>query len=219
MDTVRACIERHAADTPERTFLIAPDVDKTLSFAELKTAVDDVGRQLDRLGVAQGAKVAFLLNNGYWTLRLFLGVMASNRIIVPLNAVAGTLQLVHVLGHSDTEIVFVEPQAALVGFAALRIVDCAALPTAGFFVETKPGQKIEADDGPAAQFRLRVLFIKLPCHVVGNNTSGITVTLPVDFQLSVLFGQPVASQQGVRRGPRSSSRCTSPERPSADSAP
>ncbi len=110
MDTVRACIERHAADTPERTFLIAPDVDRTLSFAELKAAVDDVGRQLDRLGLAQGAKVAFLLNNGYWTLRLFLGVMASNRIIVPLNAVAGTLQLVHVLGHSDTEIVFVAPE-------------------------------------------------------------------------------------------------------------
>jgi len=110
MDTVRACIERHAADTPERTFLIAPDVDRTLSFAELKAAVDDVGRQLDRLGIAQGAKVAFLLNNGYWTLRLFLGVMASNRIIVPLNAVAGTLQLVHVLGHSDTEIVFVAPE-------------------------------------------------------------------------------------------------------------
>jgi len=110
MDTVRACIERHAADTPERTFLIAPDVDSTLSFAELKTAVDDVGRQLDRLGLKQGARVAFLLNNGYWTLRLFLGVMASNRIIVPLNAVAGTLQLVHVLGHSDTEVVFVAPE-------------------------------------------------------------------------------------------------------------
>jgi acyl-CoA synthetase (AMP-forming)/AMP-acid ligase II len=110
MDTVRACIERHAADTPERTFLIAPDVDRTLSFAELKTAVDDVGRQLDRMGLKQGARVAFLLNNGYWTLRLFLGVMASNRIIVPLNAVAGTLQLVHVLGHSDTEVVFVAPE-------------------------------------------------------------------------------------------------------------
>jgi len=110
MDTVRTCIERHAADTPERTFLIAPDVDKTLSFAELKAAVDDVGRQLDRLGLGQGARVAFLLNNGYWTLRLFLGVMASNRIIVPLNAVAGNLQLVHVLDHSDTEIVFVAPE-------------------------------------------------------------------------------------------------------------
>jgi len=110
MDTVRACIEHHAEATPDRSFLIAPDVDRTLSFAELKTAVDAVGEQLDRLGLARGAKVAFLLNNGYWTLRLFLGVMANNRIIVPLNAVAGTVQLVHVLGHSDTEVVFVAPE-------------------------------------------------------------------------------------------------------------
>ena len=96
MDTVRACIERHALDTPERSFMIAPETGQTLSFGELKSAVDDIGRHLDQLGLGQGAKVAFLLNNGYWTLRLFLGVMANNRIIVPLNAVAGTLQLVHV---------------------------------------------------------------------------------------------------------------------------
>ena len=110
METVRACIERHADASPDREFLIAPEIDKSLSFAQLKTAVDDVGRQLDRLGLPQGAKVAFLLNNGYWTLQLFLGVMSSNRVIVPLNAVAGTVQLVHVLDHSDSEVVFVAPE-------------------------------------------------------------------------------------------------------------
>jgi len=110
METVRACIERHAAASPDREFLIAPEIDKSLSFEQLKTAVDDVGRQLDRLGLPQGAKVAFLLNNGYWTLQLFLGVMSSNRVIVPLNAVAGTVQLVHVLDHSDSEVVFVAPE-------------------------------------------------------------------------------------------------------------
>jgi acyl-CoA synthetase (AMP-forming)/AMP-acid ligase II len=110
METVRACIEHHAEATPGRTFLIAPETGRSLSFAELEQAVDDVGGQLDRLGLAHGARVAFLLNNGYWTLRLFLGVMASNRIIVPLNAVAGTVQLVHVLDHSDAEVVFVAPE-------------------------------------------------------------------------------------------------------------
>ena len=89
METVRACIEQHADASPDRPFLIAPDIGKTLSFAELKVAVDDVGGRLDRLGISRGAKVAFLLNNGYWTLGLFLGVMANNRIIVLLNAVAG----------------------------------------------------------------------------------------------------------------------------------
>ena len=110
MDTVRACIEHHADATPERLFLIAPESGGSLNFAQLKAAVVDVGQRLDRLGLPQGAKVAFLLNNGDWTLRLFLGVMASNRVIVPLNAVAGMVQLVHVLDHSDSEIVFVAPE-------------------------------------------------------------------------------------------------------------
>ena len=110
METVRACIEQHADVSPDRVFLIAPESGDSLSFAQLKTAVDDVGQQLDQLGLPRGAKVAFLLNNGYWTLRLFLGVMSSNRIIVPLNAVAGTVQLVHVLDHSDSEVVFVTPE-------------------------------------------------------------------------------------------------------------
>ncbi len=110
MDTVRACIEHHARATPGETFLIAPDVGRSLSFAELGDAADDVGRRLDALGLERGAKVAFLLNNGYWTARLFLGVMASNRVIVPLNAVAGNVQLVHVLDHSDSEVVFVAPE-------------------------------------------------------------------------------------------------------------
>ncbi|MDJ0778362.1 MAG: AMP-binding protein [Gammaproteobacteria bacterium] len=109
-ETVRDCIEKYAAETPRATFLIAPEIERELDYAGLKAAADEVGEHLDRLGVAQGAKVAFLLNNGYWTTRLFLGVMASNRIIVPLNAVAGSVQLTHVLGHSDTEIVFVAPE-------------------------------------------------------------------------------------------------------------
>ena len=110
METVRACIEHHADASPESGFLIAPEGGDSLSFAQLKAALDDVSLQLDGLGLPQGAKVAFLLNNGYWTLQLFLGVMASNRVIVPLNAVAGTVQLVHVLDHSDSEVVFVAPE-------------------------------------------------------------------------------------------------------------
>jgi acyl-CoA synthetase (AMP-forming)/AMP-acid ligase II len=110
MDTVRACIEHHAQNSPDSTFLIAPETSRELSFVELKIAVDDIGLELDRLGLEKGAKVAFLLNNGFWTTLLFLGVMANNRIIVPLNAVAGNVQLVHVLDHSDTEVVFVAPE-------------------------------------------------------------------------------------------------------------
>lgn len=107
MQTIRDCIEAHAQSRPDSIFLIAPETSRQLGFGELKSVVDDVGLQLDRLGLEKGARIAFLLNNGYWTGCLFLGVMANNRVIVPLNAVAGNLQLKHVLDHSDTELVFV----------------------------------------------------------------------------------------------------------------
>ena len=105
--TIRSYIDQHASNIGDRTFLIAPDSGHTQDFSSLKTSADSIGAKLDALGISRGAKIAFLINNGFWTVQLFLGVMASNRIIVPLNAVAGTAQLQHVLGHSDAEVVFV----------------------------------------------------------------------------------------------------------------
>ena len=64
MQTIRACIEYHAQASASRTFLIAPETSRQLSFAELKVAVDDIGVALDRLGLEKGAKAAFMLNNG-----------------------------------------------------------------------------------------------------------------------------------------------------------
>ncbi len=108
--TIRQQIDARAAACAERTFVINPELEKEMTFGQLKIRVDEIGAQLDRLGIAAGAKVAFLLDNGAWVVPLFLGVMASNRVVVPLNAVAGPTQLQHVLDHSDTELVFVAPR-------------------------------------------------------------------------------------------------------------
>ncbi|MGI9319266.1 MAG: AMP-binding protein [bacterium] len=110
MQTIQQCVEHHANERAERTFLIAPDTDQELSFKQLKINIAVLKTHLDRLGIAQGAKIAFLLNNGLWTAQLFLGIMANNRVIVPLNAVAGTTQLQHVLHHSDVEVVLVSQE-------------------------------------------------------------------------------------------------------------
>jgi acyl-CoA synthetase (AMP-forming)/AMP-acid ligase II len=103
MQTIRQCIEHHSNERADKIFLIAPDTDQELSFGKLKANVDEIGRHLDQMGIAKGAKIAFLLNNGFWTAQLFLGVMANNRVIVPLNAVAGS-------SHSDAEVVVVAPE-------------------------------------------------------------------------------------------------------------
>lgn len=111
-NTIRSAIEHQAQTRPTQPFLIAPHPDqsdsaRTLDFKTLATNTAAISAVLNRLGVPRGAKIAFLLDNGYWTAQLFLGVMAAGRVIVPLNAVAGTRQLEHVLGHSDAEVVLV----------------------------------------------------------------------------------------------------------------
>lgn len=114
MNTVRAYIDHHAAESPDSVFLITPadenSATEELTFADLKARVDLIGRHLSEMGVEPQAKVAFLLNNGQWTTQLFLGVMANRRVIVPINAVAGETQMQHVVDHCDANIVFVAPE-------------------------------------------------------------------------------------------------------------
>ena len=114
MNTVREFIDHHAAQTPDNVFLITP-LDETsacekLTFGKLKTQVDSIGENLTALGIALGDKVAFLMSNGQWAVQLFLGVMAGGRVIVPINAVAGETQMLHVLAHCDANVVFVAPE-------------------------------------------------------------------------------------------------------------
>ncbi|MXZ81655.1 MAG: AMP-binding protein [Gammaproteobacteria bacterium] len=110
MTTVGSIIGRHAAERPDETFLIGPETGSTISFADLKRNADEIGRYLDLMRIAPGSKAAFMLDNGIWSAQLFLGIMASGRIVVPLNVVAGTTHLEHVLGHSDSEVVFIAPR-------------------------------------------------------------------------------------------------------------
>jgi len=130
MNTVREFVDHHAAQTPDNVFLITPLDESSeceeLTFAKLKLRVDHIGQKLTALGIEPGAKVAFLMNNGQWAVQLFLGVMANARVIVPINAVAGETQMLHVLNHCDADVVFVAPEfkqmlAALVAKVDRRV--------------------------------------------------------------------------------------------------
>lgn len=109
METVREYIDAYGTDRAGDVWLIAPDTSATYTYADLRNNVLNIGEELTRLGIPAGDKVAFLADNGGWTALLYLGVMANGRVIVPLNAVAGDVQLIHVLDHSDTNVVFVSP--------------------------------------------------------------------------------------------------------------
>jgi acyl-CoA synthetase (AMP-forming)/AMP-acid ligase II len=109
MDTVRHFIDRYAEQCAKDVWLISPDSDRIFTYGDLGYEVHQIAAGLDQLGVTRGAKVSFLAENGGWTALVHLAIMASGRVVVPLNAVAGDIQLRHVLQHSDTQIAFVAP--------------------------------------------------------------------------------------------------------------
>lgn len=106
-DTFRSLIEQQADERPNRCFLIDPDSNLSMTFKDLRDQCRAFEQFLDRKGIQIGSHVGFLLDNGYWTVIVFLGTMYAGRVVVPLNAVASVGNLAYILENSDTEAVFV----------------------------------------------------------------------------------------------------------------
>ena len=107
--TVRHWVDRRAADTPEATYLIAPETGRTLSFGGLRDASLRLAAFLAARGASPGERVAPLMPNGFQTCRLFIGVMYGGYCVTPINLLAQPSQLAYVLDHCDAKIVFVAP--------------------------------------------------------------------------------------------------------------
>jgi len=104
--TIRRLIDKRAEEDPDRIYMIAPEANLNLSYGRLKQDSMSLGHHLMRLGLRKGDKVSFMMGNGYQTTKIFLGSMYSGFVIAPLNLMAQPTQLVYVLEHSDTKLVF-----------------------------------------------------------------------------------------------------------------
>ena len=107
--TIRHWVERRAAETPDATYLIAPETGRRLSFGELRRASRRLAGFLAARGARPGERVALLMPNGFQTCRLFIGVMYGGYCVTPVNLLAQPSQLAYVLDHCDAHIVFVSP--------------------------------------------------------------------------------------------------------------
>lgn len=110
MNTVTEWIRHWATDTPNKTYMIAPEPGRRVTYGELQGFVEHFAARLDAMGIKPGDHVATLMDNGQWTGLMFLCVMASGRVIVPLNAVSGDSQLAYVLNHCDADVLFASDQ-------------------------------------------------------------------------------------------------------------
>ena len=106
MQTVRQLIDSLASGNPDKRFLEAAETGASLSYLELQRKCQWIARLLEHKGIGRGETAAFLMDNGLWTTCLFLGIMYSGRVVLPLNAVAGQDQLDYVIAHSQLKLLF-----------------------------------------------------------------------------------------------------------------
>ena len=105
--SVREVIAESARRAPARTYLVAPESGRALSYRALERRAREVAGRLHSLGLRKGELVSFLLGNGPGTAELILGSLYGGFVCAPLNTASGPRQLSYVLDHSKTGIVFV----------------------------------------------------------------------------------------------------------------
>jgi acyl-CoA synthetase (AMP-forming)/AMP-acid ligase II len=106
MRTIRHFIDDRAKQRPNKIYMIAPEAKLILSYGQLKEDSVSFGKHLLKRGLSKGDKISFMMENGYHSNKIFLGIMYSGFVIAPLNLKAQPSQLEYVLDHSDTKLVF-----------------------------------------------------------------------------------------------------------------
>ena len=100
---IRPLLEQRAAETPDATYVIAPD-GTPWTFAAFRESVLRTANALHALGVRQGDHVVSWLPNGMEALRLWFGLNYLGAVYVPINTAyrGGVLQ--HVVRNSDAKL-------------------------------------------------------------------------------------------------------------------
>src|SRR5213593_2818048 len=106
---VREYVDFQARARPEAIYLVAPESDRTMSFAGLQQASRRLAHYLVGLGIQPGEKVAMLMHNGYQAGRLFIGTIYGGYCVTPLNLLAQPSQFEYVLNHCDARVMFASP--------------------------------------------------------------------------------------------------------------
>lgn len=108
--TIRALVERNAAQQPEVPYALATESSSSLSYGDLAHSCRHVAAALQVHGAGPGDTVSVVMPNGLNTLRVLLGAMWGGRCVNPVNLLAQPEQMRYVLAHSDCKVVVVAPE-------------------------------------------------------------------------------------------------------------
>ncbi|MFD9663182.1 class I adenylate-forming enzyme family protein [Rhodococcus sp. NPDC059968] len=107
--TMDALLDDAARQWPGKMALNFPALDRSLTFGELRTWVDHTTAFLFEHGIAQGKKVAILLQNRPESTILWLAAAKLGAAVVPVNSRYAADEVEYVLEHSEADILITEP--------------------------------------------------------------------------------------------------------------
>ena len=108
LNTIRNYVEFNAKKNPKLDFIICPDTNKNISNERLKNNLDKINFYLvNKKKQKKNSIICTLIENSLSSVQLMLGIMYSGMIHVPLNLVAGEIQLSYTVNHSEAKIIFV----------------------------------------------------------------------------------------------------------------
>jgi acyl-CoA synthetase (AMP-forming)/AMP-acid ligase II len=110
--TVRDLVERQAAWRGSAPFLISAGTGRTVTYAGLRDRCRWLAAGLAGLGLEPGDRVATLLENGLFTVEVFLGALYGGFVPVTLSALAGAAHARDALEHSAPRLLLVSPEHA-----------------------------------------------------------------------------------------------------------
>jgi long-chain acyl-CoA synthetase len=185
--TFRDAIDARADDAP---FALAPERDDPLTGAALREATDAFEATFEGWGVAAGDTVGFMLPNGFAALQLFIGTMATGRIVMPFNLLAQDAQLDHLLAHAAPRVVFAA------GEHAERLEAAAARARVMTRIERcDPNVPQWGQATPHVRVRPREHDIAMLMYTSG--TTGVPKAVPLSHANMLHAGRAVAAHQSL----------------------
>lgn len=121
--TIQDVVAQWARQAPDTPYYISAEDGQTLTYGQLDQYCRTIGEQCLALGYKPGDKVSVYMPNCQAAAVILLGVMANGLVANPINLLAQTSQLRHILWHSDTRVVFTTQDHAATLATTIQDVD------------------------------------------------------------------------------------------------
>ncbi len=106
-ETIGDQILYNSCKFPEAVWLISPETNQTISFREVNETISAIGQKLIETGIELGSSIAIAAPNSPTSCLVFMAIVSSGFVAVPLNLVAGSTILAYTIEHSEAKFIFV----------------------------------------------------------------------------------------------------------------